>query len=152
MEVLTEKYEWPPREAKALADFLEPMLEYNPERRATAEECLRHPWLMEEEEEEDAEVDDNEEEGVYIEESQSRNGGEEGQKEEQVVEHLLRQKCLNDDGVIVNADVVTNADVDQQVDHVTSRVDDVDDGNEADVEGDNLEEGEVEEEGSVELS
>ena len=44
-EVLTEKYEWPPEIARALADFLEPMLKFDPEQRATAEVCLRHPWL-----------------------------------------------------------------------------------------------------------
>ena len=44
-EVLREKYEWPSKDAQELADFLTPMLEFNPERRATAEQCLRHPWL-----------------------------------------------------------------------------------------------------------
>lgn len=28
-----------------MADFLRPMLEYEPERRATAQEMLSHPWL-----------------------------------------------------------------------------------------------------------
>ena len=28
-----------------MADFLRPMLEFEPERRATAQEMLRHPWL-----------------------------------------------------------------------------------------------------------
>ncbi|KAJ6659894.1 hypothetical protein lerEdw1_018350 [Lerista edwardsae] len=44
-EVLVEKYEWPHEEAAAFTDFLLPMLELNPEKRATAEQCLRHPWL-----------------------------------------------------------------------------------------------------------
>jgi len=44
-EVLTEKYEWDPEEATAFAAFLTPMLEFEPEKRATAEESLHHPWL-----------------------------------------------------------------------------------------------------------
>ncbi|XP_011312661.1 SRSF protein kinase 3 [Fopius arisanus] len=45
-EVLTEKYEWPPSEARQFAKFLRPMLEYDPTTRATAAECLKHPWLQ----------------------------------------------------------------------------------------------------------
>ncbi|XP_071624803.1 SRSF protein kinase 1 isoform X3 [Heliangelus exortis] len=44
-EVLVEKYEWAQDEAAAFTDFLLPMLELIPEKRATAAECLRHPWL-----------------------------------------------------------------------------------------------------------
>ncbi|XP_061488471.1 SRSF protein kinase 1 isoform X2 [Rhineura floridana] len=44
-EVLVEKYEWSQDEAVAFTDFLLPMLELNPEKRATAAQCLRHPWL-----------------------------------------------------------------------------------------------------------
>eukprot|EP00850_Spirogloea_muscicola_P014442 SM000104S09312 [mRNA] locus=s104:68250:71261:+ [translate_table: standard] len=43
--VLTEKYDLPPHEAKGLAEFLVPMLDFSQERRATAEQALRHPWL-----------------------------------------------------------------------------------------------------------
>ncbi|OXB53761.1 hypothetical protein ASZ78_012043 [Callipepla squamata] len=45
-EVLVEKYEWSQDEAAAFTDFLLPMLELIPEKRATAAECLRHPWLL----------------------------------------------------------------------------------------------------------
>lgn len=45
LEVLVDKYEWPREEAECFADFLLPMLELVPEKRATAAECLRHPWL-----------------------------------------------------------------------------------------------------------
>lgn len=45
LEVLVEKYEWPHEEAECFADFLLPMLELVPEKRATAADCLRHPWL-----------------------------------------------------------------------------------------------------------
>ncbi|KAH3819608.1 hypothetical protein DPMN_121347 [Dreissena polymorpha] len=44
-EVLMEKYEWDPDEATAFSDFLVPMLEFEPEKRATAWDCLQHPWL-----------------------------------------------------------------------------------------------------------
>ncbi|XP_055025195.2 SRSF protein kinase 1a isoform X1 [Misgurnus anguillicaudatus] len=45
LAVLMDKYEWPQEEAETFADFLLPMLELLPEKRATAAECLRHPWL-----------------------------------------------------------------------------------------------------------
>lgn len=45
-EVLTEKYDWTPSEAREFAEFLTPMLEFNPSMRATAAECLKHPWLQ----------------------------------------------------------------------------------------------------------
>lgn len=45
IEVLVEKYQWDERSAFELADFLIPMLEFDPTKRATAEQCLRHPWL-----------------------------------------------------------------------------------------------------------
>ncbi|XP_062419072.1 SRSF protein kinase 3 isoform X2 [Pungitius pungitius] len=44
-DVLLEKYHFLLEEATAFSDFLLPMLEYNPERRATAVQCLLHPWL-----------------------------------------------------------------------------------------------------------
>uniref|UniRef100_A0A2D4GJM0 non-specific serine/threonine protein kinase n=2 Tax=Micrurus corallinus TaxID=54390 RepID=A0A2D4GJM0_MICCO len=44
-EVLVEKYEWPLEQAAQFADFLLPMMEYIPEDRATAAQCLEHPWL-----------------------------------------------------------------------------------------------------------
>ena len=44
-KVLTEKYHFKEKEAKALSDFIMPMLEYYPYKRATARELLRHPWL-----------------------------------------------------------------------------------------------------------
>ncbi|KAM6977767.1 SRSF protein kinase 1a [Aplochiton taeniatus] len=45
LEVLVDKYEWPREEAECFADFLLPMLDLIPEKRATAAECLRHPWI-----------------------------------------------------------------------------------------------------------
>ncbi|XP_063740901.1 SRSF protein kinase 1a isoform X2 [Eleginops maclovinus] len=45
LEVLVDKYEWPREEAECFTDFLLPMLDLIPEKRATAAECLRHPWL-----------------------------------------------------------------------------------------------------------
>jgi len=43
--VLKERYNWSDVDARDFADFLLPMLDYNPGRRATAEQCLRHPWM-----------------------------------------------------------------------------------------------------------
>jgi len=43
--VLMEKYEWPESDADDFTAFLTPMLEFDQSKRATAEECLRHPWL-----------------------------------------------------------------------------------------------------------
>ncbi|XP_033647137.1 SRSF protein kinase 3-like isoform X2 [Asterias rubens] len=43
--VLTEKYDWSHQEAQDFASFLEPMLEFDPSKRATAAMCLKHPWL-----------------------------------------------------------------------------------------------------------
>lgn len=45
LDVLMDKYEWSREEAETFADFLIPMLELLPEKRATAADCLRHPWL-----------------------------------------------------------------------------------------------------------
>ncbi|KAF6202519.1 hypothetical protein GE061_002915 [Apolygus lucorum] len=44
-DVLTDKYNWLPQDAKDFAAFLRPMLEFDPNKRATAAECLQHPWL-----------------------------------------------------------------------------------------------------------
>ncbi|TRY70378.1 hypothetical protein TCAL_02880 [Tigriopus californicus] len=44
-EVLTEKYEWDPEVAKGFSDWLMPMLAFDPTQRATAEDCLKHPFL-----------------------------------------------------------------------------------------------------------
>ena len=43
--MLTEKYEWDVETAREFADFLHPMLAFDPNQRATAAECLQHPWL-----------------------------------------------------------------------------------------------------------
>ncbi|KAG5837821.1 hypothetical protein ANANG_G00217090 [Anguilla anguilla] len=45
LQVLVEKYEWQPEEAQTFSDFLLPMLDLIPEKRATAAECLRHAWI-----------------------------------------------------------------------------------------------------------
>ncbi|XP_072328924.1 SRSF protein kinase 3 isoform X2 [Scyliorhinus torazame] len=44
-DVLVEKYEFPLEAAATFSDFLHQMLRYIPEQRATAAECLQHPWL-----------------------------------------------------------------------------------------------------------
>lgn len=44
-EVLIQKYEWSVDDATSFADFLRPMLEFDPDKRAPAAQCLEHPWL-----------------------------------------------------------------------------------------------------------
>ena len=44
-DVLVKKYHFKKNEAIALNDFLLPMLEYCPEKRASARQMLNHPWL-----------------------------------------------------------------------------------------------------------
>nr|XP_046254088.1 SRSF protein kinase 3 [Scatophagus argus] len=44
-DVLVEKYHFLLEEASGFSDFLLHMLDYHPERRATAAQCLHHPWL-----------------------------------------------------------------------------------------------------------
>lgn len=44
-EVLIQKYEWSVDDASAFADFLRPMLDFDPDKRATAKQCLEHSWL-----------------------------------------------------------------------------------------------------------
>lgn len=43
--MLEEKYKFKSSEAKAFADFLLPMLEWDPDKRASAQTMLNHPWL-----------------------------------------------------------------------------------------------------------
>ncbi len=48
--MLQDKYRLGPGEAKAAAAFLLPILDFDPQRRATAQDCLAHPWLADAEE------------------------------------------------------------------------------------------------------
>ena len=43
--VLVEKYEWEEEAAEGFAQFLLPMLHPDPAKRATAAQCLAHPWI-----------------------------------------------------------------------------------------------------------
>lgn len=45
LEILLDKYEWPQEEAVHFSSFLLTMLELLPEKRATAAQCLKHPWI-----------------------------------------------------------------------------------------------------------
>jgi serine/threonine-protein kinase SRPK3 len=45
ISVLKEKYRMQADDAESFASFLLPMLSYHPSLRASAVECLRHPWL-----------------------------------------------------------------------------------------------------------
>lgn len=43
--VLIHRFRYPPELADEIASFLLPMLEFDPQKRATAQDCLRHPFL-----------------------------------------------------------------------------------------------------------
>jgi len=43
--VLVQKYKVPPNDASEITNFLLPMLTYNPDKRATAKQCLQQHWL-----------------------------------------------------------------------------------------------------------
>lgn len=45
-EVLRDKYKISDADALEISEFLEPILEINPSRRATAYDCLQHKWLQ----------------------------------------------------------------------------------------------------------
>ncbi|XP_042491102.1 SRSF protein kinase 2-like isoform X2 [Macadamia integrifolia] len=44
-KVLVEKYEFTEQDANDMADFLVPILDFVPEKRPTAAQCLLHPWI-----------------------------------------------------------------------------------------------------------
>ena len=44
-DVLIDKYDWKIGDAEVFSSFIEPMLDYVPDRRATAAQCLRHEFL-----------------------------------------------------------------------------------------------------------
>uniref|UniRef100_A0A5B7AID1 non-specific serine/threonine protein kinase n=1 Tax=Davidia involucrata TaxID=16924 RepID=A0A5B7AID1_DAVIN len=44
-KVLLEKYEFSEQDANDMADFLVPILDFVPEKRPTAAQCLSHPWI-----------------------------------------------------------------------------------------------------------
>ena len=44
-DVLVEKYKWSREDARSITSFLLPMLEFYPHMRASAYDCLQHPWI-----------------------------------------------------------------------------------------------------------
>uniref|UniRef100_A0A1J3HB41 non-specific serine/threonine protein kinase n=1 Tax=Noccaea caerulescens TaxID=107243 RepID=A0A1J3HB41_NOCCA len=44
-KVLMEKYDFSEQDAIAMQDFITPILEFVPEKRPTAAQCLTHPWM-----------------------------------------------------------------------------------------------------------
>lgn len=53
--ILVEKYKLPDSDASEFAAFLRPLLDFAPEQRPTAAQCLQHPWLK---------IDENKEPGI----------------------------------------------------------------------------------------
>lgn len=43
--VLVERYNFTESDAQGFADFLRPILDFTPENRPSAAQCLKHPWL-----------------------------------------------------------------------------------------------------------
>ena len=43
--LLVERYNFTETDARGFADFLRPILDFTPENRPTAAQCLKHPWL-----------------------------------------------------------------------------------------------------------
>ncbi|XP_015889589.3 uncharacterized protein LOC107424333 [Ziziphus jujuba] len=44
-KLLIDKYKFSETDAREFADFLCPLLDFSPEKRPTAQQCLQHPWL-----------------------------------------------------------------------------------------------------------
>ncbi|KAL5557349.1 hypothetical protein UlMin_039585 [Ulmus minor] len=44
-KLLTDKYKFSENDAREFAEFLCPLLDFAPEKRPTAQQCLQHPWL-----------------------------------------------------------------------------------------------------------
>ncbi|KAI4331354.1 hypothetical protein MLD38_029546 [Melastoma candidum] len=44
--LLVDRYKFPETEAREFAEFLNPLLDFAPEKRPTAQQCLQHPWLV----------------------------------------------------------------------------------------------------------
>lgn len=43
--LLVDKYKFSSTDARAFAGFLCPILDFEPDKRPTAQQCLQHPWL-----------------------------------------------------------------------------------------------------------
>ncbi|MFS7955149.1 putative protein kinase CMGC-SRPK family [Helianthus anomalus] len=43
--LLIDKFKFPETDAREFAEFLTPILDFDPENRPTAQQCLQHPWL-----------------------------------------------------------------------------------------------------------
>ncbi|CAH2040773.1 unnamed protein product [Thlaspi arvense] len=44
-QVLVDKFKFSESDAREFAEFLNPLLDFTPENRPTAQQCLQHPWL-----------------------------------------------------------------------------------------------------------
>ncbi|KAI4327849.1 hypothetical protein L6164_020263 [Bauhinia variegata] len=45
-KLLIERYKFSETDAREFAEFLVPILDFSPEKRPTAQQCLQHPWLQ----------------------------------------------------------------------------------------------------------
>lgn len=44
-KLLVDKYRFSKEDAQGFAEFLCPLLDFEPEKRPSAQQCLQHPWL-----------------------------------------------------------------------------------------------------------
>ncbi|MED6143479.1 hypothetical protein PIB30_006740 [Stylosanthes scabra] len=44
-KLLIDRYKFPESDAREFAEFLTPLLDFAPEKRPTAQQCLQHPWM-----------------------------------------------------------------------------------------------------------
>jgi len=99
-DVLIYKFNWEAGDAHEFAEFLLPMLRFDKTQRATAAECLRHPWLSsldEEQEEEDSDEEmevDSDPDGSLDSENLS---SEEDERDTTEEEEELEEDALEED-------------------------------------------------------
>lgn len=55
--LLVDKYNFSETDASSFAEFLCPLLDFAPEKRPTAAQCLQHPWLQDQKEQIDKLLD-----------------------------------------------------------------------------------------------
>lgn len=55
--LLVDKYKFSTADAREFAAFLCPILDFEPEKRPTAQQCLQHPWLDADSETSESSVD-----------------------------------------------------------------------------------------------
>ena len=84
--VLRQKYHMSPADAREVASFLRPLLEFAPDKRCTMQEALRHPWLTRPQGSSPPPVEDDDEEDKEDEEDETLSTSDSGGYEDIDVE------------------------------------------------------------------